>query len=86
MMLILGLIIWNAFGIIIFATSMCVAHGYEDGTTEVVLDELNPIWQYKTRKLNWFGAILLSMFWNLMCPIISIGYWLYKLCTVGRSK
>ena len=47
-------------------------------------DNLNPIYIYKRRNVNWFGAILLTIFGSLLCPIATVGYWFYKLCTVGR--
>ena len=56
-----------------------------------VLDEfddfsfLNPIKIYKTYHVNYFGAALICIIYNLMCPVGSIGYWIYKICTVGRK-
>ena len=34
-------------------------------------------------KLNVFGAILVSILMSLICPIGTIIYWIYKLCTCG---
>lgn len=34
---------------------------------------------------NWFGVIFITLLLNILCPILSIGYWLYKLCTFGRK-
>ena len=34
--------------------------------------------------VNYFGAGFLALLINLICPIASLGYWFYKLCTVGR--
>ena len=46
---------------------------------------VNPYWVYKYCKtVNWFGATMLALFFTLICPIGAIGYWFYKLCTVGR--
>ena len=56
-----------------------------------VLDEfddfsfLNPIKIYKTYHVNYFGAALVCIIYNLMCPVGSIGYWIYKICTFGRK-
>ena len=56
-----------------------------------VLDEfddfsfLNPIKIYKTYHVNYFGAALICIIYNLMCPVGSIGYWIYKICTFGRK-
>ena len=47
---------------------------------------VNPIKIYKTYRVNYFGAALICIIYNLLCPIGSIGYWIYKICTVGRKK
>lgn len=47
---------------------------------------LNPFFLYKYHsKLNWFGVICIALLYNLLCPLITIAYWFYKLCTVGRK-
>lgn len=47
---------------------------------------LNPICNYKKWKsLNWFGVAILTLALNIFHPIFSVGYWFYKLCTVGRK-
>ena len=47
---------------------------------------VNPYWcHYYHTSLNWFGAIVVSLFYTTLCPIVAIGYWFYKLCTVGRK-
>lgn len=47
---------------------------------------LNPLFLYKYHNtLNWFGIMCLALFYNLLCPLITIAYWFYKLCTVGRK-
>ena len=46
---------------------------------------MNPIKIYKTYKVNYFGAALICIIHNFLCPIGSIGYWIYKICTVGRK-
>ena len=45
---------------------------------------LNPSWLYRNIKVNWFGAALIAFVANIALPVISLCYWLYKLCTVGR--
>ena len=45
---------------------------------------VNPVWIYKRYRVNYFGAAVLCILYNLICPIGSICYWIYKLCTVGR--
>lgn len=49
------------------------------------LSYVNPIKIYKTYRVNYFGAALICIIYNLLCPIGSIGYWLYKICTFGRK-
>ena len=46
---------------------------------------VNPIHIYKYNKVNWFGAIIVALIYNALCPIGSVCYWIYKLCTVGRK-
>lgn len=49
-------------------------------------DYPNPIHLYHFHyRLNWFGTAMLTLLYNLICPIYTIGYWFYKLCTVGRK-
>lgn len=45
---------------------------------------VNPIYLYNQIRVNWFGAILLALIWNILFAPYAIFYWLYKLCTVGR--
>lgn len=45
---------------------------------------VNPVWIYKRYRVNYFGAAVICILYNLICPIGSICYWIYKLCTVGR--
>lgn len=46
---------------------------------------VNPIHIYKYNHVNWFGAIVVALIYNALCPIGSVCYWFYKLCTVGRK-
>lgn len=48
-------------------------------------DFFMPTYIYEHCKVNWFGAIILFLFVNLLCPVWSIGFWFYKLCTIGRK-
>ena len=79
--MVIGLFLfWNVLGCVILAaianyTSLGKCHGFPC---------LNPIWLYRHYKVNWFGAAVSALGLNLCCPIISICYWFYKLCTVGR--
>ena len=48
---------------------------------------INPRYIYQTVQVNWFGCIILTILAHLAAgPIISIIYWFYKLCTVGRKN
>ena len=48
---------------------------------------VNPYWcHYHHISLNWLGAIVVSLFYTILCPIGAIAYWFYKICTVGRRK
>ena len=46
----------------------------------------NPYWCYKLTRLNFFGTFVVCLLYNALCPIASICYWIYWLCTVGRKK
>lgn len=76
------LILWNIIGWIIWLVSI-------DNSTKIrcayFLEWLNPIWIYRNYEVNFFGTIVVCILYNLFCPICSICYWFYKLCTVGRK-
>jgi hypothetical protein len=45
----------------------------------------NPYLSYDYHtSVNWFGAIIISLFYTALFPVGAICYWFYKLCTVGR--
>lgn len=48
-------------------------------------DFFNPCWIYAHVRVNIIGCILLTIFTNILSPIVAIGYWIYKICTVGRK-
>lgn len=50
------------------------------------LEFMNPLWWYRNYSVNPFGATMCSLFFTILCPIGAVGYWFYKLCTVGRKK
>ena len=65
-------------GVVLFVISDYL---YTDG-----LELVNPYWcHYYHTSLNWFGAVVVSLFYTTLCPIGAIAYWFYKLCTVGRK-
>lgn len=45
----------------------------------------NPAWLYKRFRVNWFGAVMMALAFNILTLPLSICYWFYKLCTVGRK-
>lgn len=45
---------------------------------------VNPIWWYHNYPVNPFGAAMCSLGFTILCPVGAIGYWFYKLCTIGR--
>lgn len=76
--------VWSLLGGIIPTVSHC----YE-GTGAISMADgwefVNPIHVHKYNKVNWFGAIVVAAIYNALCPIGSVCYWFYKLCTVGRK-
>lgn len=81
--IILTLFVWSAFGL-----AMVVFTGFFDNSIINQADGMefvNPIFIYKHTVVNWFGAFLLMIILNLLCPIGSVIYWLYKICTIGRK-
>ena len=73
------LFMWSLFG---FPIVIPFIHSY-------CFQWLNPIWIYKQYDVNYFGAAMICIFYNLLSPICSICYWVYKLFaflfTVGRK-
>lgn len=46
----------------------------------------NPIRNYKKwNRMNWFGVIFFTLLLTIIFPVFALGYWFYKLCTVGRN-
>ena len=76
--------IWEALVFIVVTWSVV---GFTVSMTAINsegLEYVNPVWIYKRYRVNYFGAAVLCILYNLICPIGSICYWIYKLCTVGR--
>ena len=65
---------WNVVGFIIALMSM----------DSIGFEYVNPCWIYRHYHVNYFGAALLFIVFNLLCPIASFCYWFYKICTVGK--
>ena len=71
-------IVWSLLGAL-FLVMVGVLDKFDD------FSFLNPIKIYKTYRVNYFGTALICIIYNLLYPIGSIGYWIYKICTVGRK-
>ena len=72
------IVIWNFVGLFILGMSSRTGYILE-------VDRLNPIYIYKDRRVNWFGAFVVALIMNALCPVVSVVYWFSKLCTVGRK-
>lgn len=76
-MFVVLIIAWSVFGFVLANIFI-----YSEG---LGFEYVNPIWIYKTFRVNYFGAAVCCILFNLLSPIGSICYWFYKLCTVGRK-
>lgn len=52
---------------------------------DVGLAWFNPLWLYQHLPVNWFGAFFVALIGNLMFIPFAVGYWMYKVCTIGRK-
>lgn len=83
---IIGLIVfWNIVGGFIEIGMVCHSGPYGAIAQSYGLEFVNPVFVYKHNKVNWFGAIMVATVYGLICPIATLCYWIYKLCTVGRK-
>ena len=81
--LIVIVVLWNYIGLVILLLNknrpegaISMADGWEF---------VNPIHIHKYNHVNWFGALVVAIIYNALCPIGAVIYWFYKLCTVGRD-
>lgn len=73
------LIVWNLVGFFITLTWSVLVE-------EAHWSLYNPVNSYDCYyKVNWFGAIVISLIYTALCPAIAIIYWFCVLCTVGRK-
>lgn len=75
-----GILLWSFLGILFIVVFLEIGPFNAEG-----FEFVNPIHIYKNSKMNIFGAIFVSILMSLICPIGTIIYWIYKLCTVGRK-
>jgi hypothetical protein len=66
----------NIFSFLFFVTTGC-------DTT--LTNYLNPFIVYEEKKVNWFGAWLISVICNIILMRLAVFYWIYVLCTFGRD-
>lgn len=71
-----GFTLWLFLAAIIKVPGMACTQGVEF---------VNPVYLYHHIEVNWFGALFLGVLYGAMCPIATLIYWFYKLCTVGRK-
>lgn len=79
------IIVCNFIGLIIAvfgpdASTSKGAFGMSNG-----FEFVNPVFIYKHNHVNWFGAVVVCLLYSLICPVGTVCYWFYKLCTVGRK-
>lgn len=75
---------WNIFGSIALIVAMAVNDGIGALGMANGWEFVNPVHVYKYNQVNWFGAVLVALIYNIICPIGSACYWFYKICTFGR--
>lgn len=84
--MIILLIFWSGIGGFILAITSALTHGSNGAIGQAMGWEfVNPCFVYKHNEVNWFGAALVALFYNMLCPLGALGYWFYKLSTVGRK-
>ena len=62
-----------------------------DDNWELLHELFNPVTIYKEHRVNYFGCLMLMMFYHAILAPFAVGYWIYMLsklfvwlCTVGR--
>jgi hypothetical protein len=77
------LLVWNVLGGLLLLKLWVDTFKPQDSN-----NILSPIWIYSEWKLNYFGAGIVCLIFNLLCPTFSIILWFCKftkfICTVGR--
>lgn len=76
---------FSVFIILLFWSSIGAISGVLPIDESEECDFFNPVWIYNHRRVNYFGASLIGVLYNFVCPLASIYYWIKKLCTVGRK-
>lgn len=77
------LIVWNLFGGVILLI-LSVNRSFPEYPAEMLRYE----WLYDEFDVNAFGCTMLTILFNLLCPVYTICYWFFKtikyIFTVGR--
>lgn len=71
---------WNMLGLIVLSWIPYTRN------TDSLHNIFNPKGIYNNINVNWFGCLLLTVLFNLLCPVMTICYWFVQLCTFGRKK
>ena len=83
------LVIWSFIGYIVsdFIMYCCKEEAIRRGEMSSIkgFEYLNPMWLYRNFKVNYLGCALLTVTYNLLCPLGAAYYWLIYICTVGRK-
>ena len=82
------LVLWSLVGFLIWVVMLTSANcaGFTGAVGKSKGYEfVNPFFVYKHNKVNWFGALVLALFYSMLCPIGTLCYWFYKICTIGRK-
>lgn len=78
------LLVWNAVGFVIIIDQILEGRNHCDGKCI-----LRPDVVYEALSVNYFGCAVITIIINLLCPVVSISYWLIKfigfIFTVGRD-
>lgn len=82
------IVLWNGLGLIGLGLLCAICHPLGEGAVchSEGLEFVNPKHIYKYNKVNWFGAIVVATIYGAICPIATLIYWFYKLCTIGRKR
>ena len=74
---VLGLTLWNTYGLVILIILGLNKYGCN-------FNVLTPHYICNSTNCNKFGVILLTVLINLLCPILSICYWIHKLYKIWK--
>jgi hypothetical protein len=80
---ILVVVVWHLLGCCII--TVCYMFDTKIIHNARGLEIVNPEYIWKQTYLNAFGCCVVALFFAVLVPIPTAGYWFYKLCTVGRK-